>query len=413
MPKKIIDIFPPTSTKAFREKIFSLPYKTKNFWNFEKKIIVIIIFLFSIAFYLLNFIFSEVRIEIWPKTEFFDSSSQEEIILIADSEKKNIDDLVLSRTIPAEIIDTGEITKDQSFPSSGRTSKESKAQGKIKVFNNYHLSQSLVVNTRFQAPSEENIIYFRSTKSVTVPAKGSLEIDVVADRPGQEYNIEPATFSIPGLVGLAQYSSIYGKSFSSMTGGFKGDIMKVEKEDLERAKNVLAQDLFSEARKHLQNKTGNDFILLNDVIKEEILETSSSAEAGSEAEHFKFAVKVKASALVFKRADMENFVKEFILSQTAGGKKIQESSLKISYSQKSINLNIGKIELKLDISLNIYSDIDVVLLKEKLKNKSLNEAQAILENQEQVNKVQIVSFPPWVKNIPDNSEKIKINLTID
>jgi len=411
MPKKIIDIFPPTSTKVFKDKLFSLPYKTKKFWSFRKKIIITIFLALISVFFLIHFVFSEVRIEIWLETEPLDFKEE----ITADLTKENANDLLSSKTIPAYIIDTGEITTSQSFPSSGKTSKESKANGKIKIFNNYHLSQTLTVNTRFQAPSEENVLYFRSTKAVTVPAKGTLDIDVVADRPGEEYNIEPATFSIPGLVGLPQYSSIYGKSFSPMIGGFKGEIWKVEKEDLESAKNILAEKLFTEAKESLKNKAANEFVLLNvdDVIKEEILEASSSFEAGSETQYFDFKVKVKSQALVFKKSDIENFAKEFILSKTTERKKIQESSLKTDYSPESINLSIGKIVLKLVFSAKIYSDIDSSSLKETLKGKTLKEAQDILENQDQIKKVQIISWPPWIKNVPDNSEKIKIKLTID
>jgi len=408
MPKKVIDIFPPTSTKAFKDKLFSLPYKTKKFWSLKKKIIFLFFLALVSVFCLLHFVFSEVRIEIWPETELLDFEEK----ITADFKKENANDLVLSKTIPAHIIDTGEMITSQSFPSSGKISKESKAYGKIKIFSSYNLPITLTVNTRFQAP-EENVLYFRSTKAVTVPAKGTLEIDVVADRPGEEYNIEPATFSVPGLVGSPEYMSVHGKSFSKMAGGFKGEIEKVEKEDLEIAKNILVGKLFSEARESLKNKAGNEFILLDGVTKEEILDASSSVEVGDEVEYFDFKVTVKSQALVFKKIDLENFAKEFILSRAQDGKKIQESSLRINYSSESVNLNIGKIVLKLVSSATIYSDINISSLKESLKGKPLKEAQDILEGQDQVKKVQIISWPPWVKNVPKNGEKIKIKLTID
>lgn len=407
MPKKIIDIFPPTSTKAFKEKTFSLPRKTKKFWSFNKKIIVLFFLVLISILSLLHFVFSEVRIEIWPETEVLDFEEE----ITADLEKKNTDDLVLTKTIPAQIIETEKIAS-QEFPSSGKISKEEKAKGKIKIFNNYHLSQALVVNTRFQAPSEK-VLYFRSTKTVTVPAKGALEIDVVADRAGEEYNIEPSTFSIPGLAGFPQYYSIYGKSSAPMTGGFKGEIPKVEKEDLERAKNILVEKLFGEAKESLKSKAASDFILLDGVTKEEVLDSSSSVEAGTETQSFIFQAKVKSQALVFRKNDLENFAKEFIMTKIKDGKKIKENSLKTDYSTESINLNIGKIIFKLKFSAKIYSDLDTSSLKGLLKKKSLEEAKVILADQDKVKKVDITSWPSWIKKVPNNTEKIKIKLTID
>lgn len=320
--------------------------------------------------------------------------------------------MVLSKTIPAQIIDTGEIIASQSFPSSGRVAKEGKAQGKITIYNNYRLSQYLTVNTRFQAPSDI-VIYFRSTKAVTVPAKGTIEIDVIADRPGEEYNIEPVTFSIPGLLGSPQYTSIYGKSFSKMEGGFKGEVSKVEKEDLERAKNILVEKLFGETRESLKIKGGDEYILLDDAIKKEILDSSSSLEAGVEAESFVFQAKVKMQALAFKKSDLEDFSNEFIKSKLGEGQKMKEDSLKIDYSPESVNLNIGKIALKLKFSAKVYSDIDVDSLKKVVSNKSLADAKSILEKQTQVKQVEISAWPFWIKKVPTDVQKIKIELTID
>jgi hypothetical protein len=311
------------------------------------------------------------------------------------------------------MIDTGEIIVSQSFPSSGKTSKESKAHGKIKISSSYNLPIKLTANTRFQAPSEENVLYFRSTKAVIVPAKGNLEIDVVADRPGEEYNIEPATFSIPGLVGKPEYTSIFGKSFSRMEGGFKGDVARVEEEDLNRAKSVLTEKLFSEAKEFLKIKASDEYVILDGSSKEEILNTSSSEEAGKEAPSFIFQATVKSQALVFKKSDLENFAKEFIKSKIEDGQKIKEDSLELDYSPESINLNIGKITLKLKFSAKAYSDVNLASLEKLISKKTLAEADNILANQTQIKQVKISFWPPWIKNIPDNDKKIKIQLTID
>ena len=408
MPKKIIDIFPPSPARNLKEKIFSFPQKTKKFWSKKKALLILFFIVLVPALFLIHFAFSKVTIDIWPEMQLLEFEEG----ITADLEKKNNDDLVLSKTIPAQTIDTGEIIASQSFPSSGRVAKEGKAQGKITIYNNYRLSQYLVANTRFQAPSDQ-VLYFRSTKAVTIPAKGTLEIDVIADRSGEEYNIEPVTFSIPGLLGLPQYTSIYGKSFSKMEGGFKGEVSKVEEEDLERAKNVLVEKLFNEARESLKIKGGNDYVLLDDAIEKEILDASSSLEAGVEAQSFVFQAKVKMQALAFKKSDLEYFAKEFIKSKISEGQKMKEDSLKIYYSPESVNLNIGKITLKLKFSAKVYSDIDVNSLKKIVSNKSLADAKSILEKQTQVEQVEISAWPFWIEKVPSDAEKIKIELTID
>ena len=409
MSKKIIDIFPPSPTRNLKEKIFLLPNKTANFWTKSKKIALLFFIFIGSVFALIYFVFYKITIEIWPETQDFELEEN----IVADLEKKNSDDSVLSKTIPAVIINTEEIRAAQSFPSSGNISKESKAQGKITIYNNYSRSQLLIVNTRFQPPSEEAVLYFRSTKAVTVPAKGTIVVDVVADRAGEEYNIEPVTFSIPGLVGSPQYTNITGKSFSKMEGGFKGDVAIVEKDDIESAKNVLVTQLFEKARESLRIKAADEYIILDGSSKEEVIDASSSVEAGKEAKSFTFEAAVRSQALVFKKNDLENFVRELIKSEIRDGQKIKEDSLIFDYSSESIDLNSGKITLKLKFSAKVYSDINIASLKEMIKKKSLKEANAILEKQEQVKQVKITAWPPWIKNIPDNDEKMKFKLTID
>ncbi|MCJ7786611.1 hypothetical protein MUP06_00110, partial [Patescibacteria group bacterium] len=245
---------------------------------------------------------------------------------------------------------------------------------------------------------------------------------------GEDYNIKPSTVALPALAGSPLYTTIYGKSFSSMTGGFKGEVSQVTQEDLEKAENILASQLFEEGSKALKNdlqsdKNSSNFILLNETQCQEITEALSSAKTGEETQVFNFQVKVYSKTLVFKKSDLEDFAKEFILSQTPQNdlelnsfwlkKKIQTESLKIDFNPESIDLKSEKIVLNLDITAKIYPDINEIILKKALFGKSLRETQILLEEQPQATKVQVKFWPFWVKKVPQGMGKIKIKLNID
>ncbi|MBZ9571835.1 hypothetical protein KJA15_00650 [Patescibacteria group bacterium] len=408
MPKKFFDIVPP---KKIEKKIeierpikyrASIPILQKS--TFKKGLIITLATLISIGFFCFLTL-SKAEIEIWLETE-----------VLNFKEKITIDSRVNQSDFGAKVI-SGEIFEleksfSQEFPSSSKILKEEKAKGQIRVFNNYHLAQTLVVNTRFQPPLEK-VLYFRSKKTIFLPAKGHIDIEVIADQPGEEYNIEPSTFSIPGLFGLPQYYSVYGKSSSPMTGGFKGETFKVTEEDLERAKNTLVEKLFTETKESLKNKIGGDFILLDETLKEKIVDTSSSVEAGAEAQSFNFQVRIKSKALVFKKPDLGYFAEQFILSRLPQDKKFQEDSLKIDYSLESIDWESEKISLNLEFSAKIYSDIDVISLKRALRGKLLAETQVHLEDQPKITRVRLKFWPFWVKTTPEDIEKIEIKLNLD
>lgn len=239
---------------------------------------------------------------------------------------------------------------------------------------------------------------------------GFLDIKIVAAEPGSDYNIGPSNFSIPGFAGTPRYTAIYGKSFTEMSGGFKGEVSQITKEDLDRSKNFLIDQLFAKAEDSIKNKLGQDFVILDMAKKREILETQSSAEAGTEANSFNLQAKVKFKLITFKKTDLEDFSKEFIRGQISKEKEIQEGSLKINFSPESIDINSGKIIVNLEFSAKIFKKINDSELKETLKGKSLEEVKTILANLPAINRTEIQFWPFWVKKTP---EKIEIKVRVD
>lgn len=414
MPKKVIDIFPPEKLKEYyhlppeeeieKEKKIT-KVKGRKGGRLKKGLFFIFLFLISGLFFL-HFVLAKVNIEIWPETE--NLNLDEKVTVDANVEQLDL----ISKVIPGEVFET-EKSAVQEFSSSGKTLKENNAQGVIRVYNNSDISQTLVATTRFQPPLEK-VIYFRTTKTIVVPAKGYLDVEVKADRPGEEYNIDPSTFSIPGLAGGTQYYSVYGKSFSPMTGGFKGQVSQVKQEDLDSAKKGLLEKLKKETKEYLTKESSEEFIFLDEGMSQEIIEASSSVPVRTEAESFNFNLKIKIKAIAFKKSDLDNFIKEFIrLKIQNTDKKVEEKSLKIDYSAGEINTQLVKIILNLKISAKVYSDIDQKALKKALFGKSLKESQTLLENQPGITKSQLKVFPIWLKEIPENEERIKIKLNID
>jgi len=443
--KKLIDIFPPEKLVK-EDKSSSSPFaaaRVKKYYDFpvegkiekEKEITgnerkkkgrlkksLFFVFPFLVAgFLFLHFVSAKVNIEIWPKTENLNLEEG----LTVDVKGGQLD--LVSKVIPGKIFET-EKSASQQFNSAGKALKENNAQGIVRVYNNYSLSQTLVANTRFQPPLEK-VLYFRTTRKVVIPSKSYVDVEVIADRPGEEYNIEPTTFSTPGLVGLPQYYSVYGKSFSQMTGGFKGQVSQVKQEDLDAAKKSLLEKIKKETRDSLIKESSKEYIFLDEGMSRVVLEASSSVPAGTEAESFNFNLRIKINAIGFEKSNLDDFVKELIKSKIQNTDKevkedksssspftaarvLEEQSLKIDYSVKEADLQSGKIILNLKISAKVYSDINEKTLKKALFGKSVKESRLLLESQPAITKTKLNVFPLWLKIIPENEDKIKIKLNI-
>jgi hypothetical protein len=425
MTKKILDISPPKKLEKRKIERFLLEKKPEfKFFPPEFKIspprsrpgkkLILIPLVLIIAGIVAYFTLSRAEIEISPETEIKSFETK----LTVDKSIENIN--FSANVIPGVILEESG-TFPQEFNSSGKKSTEKKAEGVIRIFNEYQNSQILVAQTRFQPPLEkfqpsleegENP-WFKTTERVVVPAKGYIDVKVVADAPGEKYNIEPSTFSVPGLAGTPQYTLVYGKSSEAMSGGSKKEVSEVTQKDLEEAEKALIEEATEETKDALKSKIPAGFLTLEEGLKTEILETFSLAQVGAELEKFIFQVKAKTQTISFKKEDLENFSKDFITAQIPADKNFDQKTLKIEYFPETIDLEEGKATLSLKLKAKIYLAIDETHLKQALAGKSLSETQFFLQNQPEVIRAQVKLWPFWVKQVPENLDKIKITIVVD
>lgn len=125
--------------------------------------------------------------------------------------------------LPFQTVEADKIA-GQNVPAESTETVNDPARGTITITNAQTSAQTLIKNTRFQSAS--NLI-FRIRDSVTVPAAtaagpGSISATVYADAGGDQYNIGPSAFTVPGLKGNKAYALVTAKSSAGMTGGFSG-----------------------------------------------------------------------------------------------------------------------------------------------------------------------------------------------
>ena len=325
-----------------------------------------------------------------------------------------------NKVIPGEIFREKRTVADV-FSSSGKVLEQGKSEGIIRVFNNHSFSsQSFIARTRFMSAEGK---VFRTPSRITVPGKrrkggkiipGYIDIRVIADAPGQEYNIGPSTFSIPGLVGTALFVNFHAESFEPMTGGFSREVIQVTEQDLEKAENILSERAKKESQAFFKNKIREKepmgFVFFDQAIQTKIIETFSLAEPGMEMENFNFRVKAESKTLIFKEQDLKDFAREFIETQIPEGKQIHQPSLKIDYSLTDFDLVQGEMSLALEITAKIYPDINIPILENALKGKSLSETKDFLEAKPEIIKAKPEFWPFWVNRVPENLDKIEIKL---
>lgn len=423
MPRKIYDIKPPKVAKKIEKELkefFNEPKAKKTttrhkkephsfWWSFSIYILIIVVGLGTYLFFKLP----KAEISIWPKVETLSFKQT----IKADSSVASVD--ATKAIIPAKYFQSTK-TASQDFPATGNASDEGKASGKITIYNKYDpvMPFTFRAGTHFMSDSGK---LFTVAQKIVIPAAkkvgskitpGSIEVTIQAAEGGNDYNIAPSNFSIPGLKGTPYYYGIYATSESAMAGGYAGKVKKVTDQDIQEAKDTLTKKTTEDAMADLKNQISSDYILLDNAAISNVTEASTKTKSGTIADSFNYQVTVSAGALAFKKSDIDQFVKNYIISQVPSGKTYLENSVKIEYSSSVIDISGGKATLNLDISSGIYKNIDKNSLAISLFGQNLSQISQTMNSMlgDDASKTDVKFWPFWVNSTPKDQERINIEL---
>lgn len=313
-----------------------------------------------------------------------------------------------------------EVVSEESgiYPATGKKHMQEMASGEITVFNEYSSTpQRIVATTRFL--SKEGDKLFRINEAVTIPGfsrvegvdvPGQVTIKVYADKPGEDYNIKPTSFSLPGLQGSPKYNSIYARSTKAMSGGIDKEVLYFSEGDYITAKEKLAKAAREKNERDFLSKISEDALLLEDTKKEEDPEINTDVKMGSVADNFQMNVKIIISANLILKADLDKIINEKLTSRLATDKKFLENGRDYQLGEITINQDGGAI-IPTHINQKLITKIDAENLKKEIAGKSEAELKTYFSNMSGVESADISLWPFWVKSIPSSYEKI--NITID
>lgn len=418
MSQKIYDIFPPNNKKDFishkkeNKKVFIL-FNALN----RKKLLMVLFFIIPIIAFSFYSLFLGVDIIIWPETKeiFYDD-------LVEVNMESFHHDIELGIIPGKTIVMQKNISK--SFLSSGTEVEEKKAEGLLTIYNNHSAqSQTLVAETRFMSSDGK---LFRSTERVVIPGRtqdggrfipGEGSVIVRAVESGEDYNLDKNTkFSIPGLQGTAMYTSIHAENNEPITGGFMGSFKKVTEKDVKEAKEFIMLEIINETEKDI-NDSSEGFIFEEELVDIIITEESISPEIGERNDDFTYSLKAEVRVSSFKESDLIKFLEGFFFSRIKEEKdvfinKLYKESLTFTYKPEIKINRSNNFDISVQSSVFYYPSIIDELIKKKISGKKINEARIIFSDYEEIEKMEINSWPSWIKKIP-NTKRIKIKTIID
>ena len=375
------------------------------------KITIAAVAVFAVfAGWLLLFVLPKVEVTIYPQTERLkfplEVTGSEEVSSIDTN--KNI--------IPIQIVTVEEnLTKE--FSASGQKEVNKRASGIIKVYNEYSTDpQPLVASTRFLS-SEGKL--FRTTQPVTIPGakveEGKIvpsftEVEVRADQPGDEYNIESSNFTIPGFEGTAKYAAFYGESEEAMTGGAMGLVKVVTKEDINKAKESIKAELEAKIANSLKGQAPENLKPIEGAVSDVETEVDCQAEEDDAQDNFEVKTTGQAQAMFFDEGLLSQLVNKKIIEQIENHKTPLVDSQKIIWDKPEVNWEEETVDLSLSVQEDISCEINKDEIKQQLAGLNKEAAKEYLGQIKNIREVEAIFWPFWINSVPDDSEKIQIEI---
>ena len=317
--------------------------------------------------------------------------------------------------IPGQLFNV-EKNATQTFPTTGEKEVAQKARGKITVFNEYGTTpQVLIATTRFQTPDG---LIFRTLKGITVPGTkvengkiipGSISVEVIADKPGQSYNVPAGKFSIPAFNergDAGRYEKIYGRSDEAMKGGAIGKAKVVTDTDFNTAKQTLSDQVTKDIQDSLKTQTSGLKVINASAIK--LKEPESTAKIDEVADEFMMAVSGAIKTVGFKEDDLKDLIKQYI-DKTKNLIAIPEK-LTISYGNIVFNEASNILTFTVNIKGNGYAKVDAEKIKIGLSGKNEAAIKDYFKGVVGVESAKVILSPFWVKRIPEDKERIKFQI---
>lgn len=372
---------------------------------YQKIVAVFIILTILIAALIIYFSFSRTIIFITPKIINHNIDFR-----LMVSENATMENGSLEKINGKIMQVTVEKTKNFSYVTEA-DEIPAKATGKVTIYNNHSSAQPLVETTRLMS---ENNILFRTMQTVTVPAGGSIEVEVIADKAGKTGDIGPGKFTIVALwPGLQE--KIFAQSDIAMTGGIKKatvvtleNINKAKTELIDELKNLGIQEIQKLLAEQDKNKT-----LISEAVYYKIIDQSISAEENDEVSNFNVFYKIQVTIPLLEISDIDEYSTEKLKNSLTSDMRIyNEKQIKYDYQLENIDLEKNTATLKINaICQTIIKISSPIFDRNQLTSKDKHEINVYFSQfDDLIQSIEVDFNPFWVVKSPQLKDHIEIEI---
>ena len=319
-----------------------------------------------------------------------------------------------SGTLPFEMVSLSKEIS-QVVLAQGEKQVSVKASGKVVVYNKNTTAQKLLSQTRFESSAGK---IYRITNTISVPAAkknstsitpGSIEVNILADAPGADYNSDLSDFTLPGFKDTAKYDTVYARSKTPISGGALGTVKIADPKDLVAAQDALKENLNQQLLESINQQKPDSFILFADLYS--IHYSSSTQETKDD------------SVLVKQKGDMvgvlvnSKTLATFLAPQIIRGysnedlyiSNLNELKFTSSIATSTLTADTTQLSVKIEGKPHFVYVYDSSKLKKDLAGIPRDSFPTVLATYAGLEKGNATIEPFWQTQFPKDFNKIIIN----
>ena len=302
-------------------------------------------------------------------------------------------------------------TMSATVPAESTLTANDSAQGTIIISNAQKTPQTLINNTRFATPTG---LIFRIHAPVTIPpatasGPGTVSAAVFADQPGANYNVDPTTFTVPGLQGGSSYTLVTAKSTVAMTGGFTGTRPAVSQATDDSHHAALQSTLASALQSALTSKIPSGYVVLpgaTHTTYQPLSDTASSTSVAINEQGTITAVALSSDALAKAIANKA--------VGTYSGEPVSLASvntLNLTPDATSTDPSTATTySFALSGNATIIWKVDSVKIAGAVAGKTRESAQSILSGFPEIDRATLILRPFWNSTFPQDPSHIHVTV---
>ena len=327
-------------------------------------------------------------------------------------------------------LETASLEKNSEveFEATGEKNVGDKATGELRLIATFDMSTTTATASRpdvATVPQGSAFAYrnlnFLTNQEVKISWDGSISncdagrhsgkcqvaktVKATAIEGGARYNIEAVSSgwqsSVAGVEGYANSA-------------FKGGTDKIQKivttSDITKAKEKLADA--DGVKEELFEKVPSDDIKIEDSYKKVTADPTSSPAVDQPTENGKAKLTAKTTYSVnyVDKAAIEEYVKSVVSTRLGSDQKIYETGN--IFIEKFQNNN-NSVTAKIKATLKTGPEVTEQSVLEKSLGKKVGEVTTLIKSINGVSDVEVNTSFPWVRQIPNDANKVSIKITVE